>query len=731
MTPRILTSQIHAVDVHATGATVYRAATLTAADGVLPRHIEIPDLPLAAVDATVSLRATDGVDLALTDLRIGLHVAAPTEVTDPPEETEIRALQREIQSLSRQLVQARQEQALLASLPVPERPEGHEGQPPPASPLAARLALESFLDGAIGRRLDEARALTERLRQARRTLAALVDQRSRASTSRKADARALRKTVLATLHPPTAPEGLSEVALELSYFVPGARWTPTYRLDVRPGDETALVSMRALVCQRTGEDWSGVKLRLSTADPGRFTTLPVLRSRRIGRAQPAPPAAGPRPAPTGAEALFADHDLSLARCRAAAPKRAAWSPPRARATPLDVPADLAPPAVAQPAQAGAGSGALFAAVCETELIACEEAEEERVADAPVTPEPRAAAARASAPPPAAPRPGGSPKLRARSRRMGRNPRREPAAEAPRPRPKPAPPAPFSELRLAAPDQTGRRGRLHHANATARYRELLKRCGLEIPFDPMTLIAQAAAAARAAGSQTPPAGTVTVRKSAGHWGYAFRTDAPVDVPADGGFHSIPVCERASACGLQYVAVPRQDPAVYRIAKLHNAHRSPLLPGPAEISVNGAYVVSARLPLVAPGEHVELGIGVEPAIRCTRRARFSESRSGSRMVATTELIHDLEIDLRNDLPREVQCEIRERIPQPAKDAEVVVEEPLVTPAWEPYDQEERGRPIEGGRRWKVALPPGQERELRARYVVKIYANNELVGGNRREA
>jgi hypothetical protein len=64
-------------------------------------------------------------------------------------------------------------------------------------------------------------------------------------------------------------------------------------------------------------------------------------------------------------------------------------------------------------------------------------------------------------------------------------------------------------------------------------------------------------------------------------------------------------------------------------------------------------------------------------------------------------------------------------------VVVEEGAIKPTWEEYKQEERGRVIEGGRRWKFQVKPGATQKLSAQYRVKLYANNELVGGNRREA
>ncbi|HLB06257.1 MAG TPA: mucoidy inhibitor MuiA family protein, partial [Alphaproteobacteria bacterium] len=66
------------------------------------------------------------------------------------------------------------------------------------------------------------------------------------------------------------------VVLALSYQVPDATWRPTYeaRLDSEAG-KTRLVQIGE-VQQRTGEDWSGVQLMLSTARPAQGVEMPEL-----------------------------------------------------------------------------------------------------------------------------------------------------------------------------------------------------------------------------------------------------------------------------------------------------------------------------------------------------------------------------------------------------------------------------------------------------------------------
>jgi uncharacterized protein (TIGR02231 family) len=73
----------------------------------------------------------------------------------------------------------------------------------------------------------------------------------------------------------TAAEGAT---LRLSYQLPGATWQPLY--DARLDSEAGKMSLAQLgqVQQRTGEDWTGVALTLSTAQPSVGAVLPQLDS---------------------------------------------------------------------------------------------------------------------------------------------------------------------------------------------------------------------------------------------------------------------------------------------------------------------------------------------------------------------------------------------------------------------------------------------------------------------
>ena len=59
-----------------------------------------------------------------------------------------------------------------------------------------------------------------------------------------------------------------EVEVHLSYLVRGPSWSPSYDMRADTKAKTLDVAYRAEVRQATGEDWKGVSLRLSTAQPG-------------------------------------------------------------------------------------------------------------------------------------------------------------------------------------------------------------------------------------------------------------------------------------------------------------------------------------------------------------------------------------------------------------------------------------------------------------------------------
>jgi hypothetical protein len=756
----VVESRIDTVTLYHQGARVTRLLSLECPEGKPPAELEIPRLPLAMIDATVRVRvlSTDKAtaDLSASNVRVGLWIPpreAPRETVD---QAALRGLHQRVRTTESQLRQLEWEMSILGGIPVPERPEPEEGKPPPPSPLGARMALEQLSHDGVQARLVEARNLREQLRKLHEEVEVLQQKIAQASTAREVTAGELYKSVHVQLR--HGGEPLKHVQLSVEYVVPGARWAPSYQCRLSRDCRQVELVMRALIIQASGEDWSGVKLVLSTAAPLTWTELPELSSIRIGRAQPPPPArAGFRAPPQGAATLFSDYDrdrmVLLGRLPAPSPYTLpALSAPEdlesgvvVASVPVPSPRDgrsdrrkshkkasrdYLPESALESAAAPMMDDDLGLSEEMAELSPAAEAYEDEEPAPPPPPSPTRARP-ASAPAPAMAAPAPRKEMAEKSLSVGGRAGRAMG-------PGGAPPAQaelemviFTHLKLSAPADTSSRNRLQPVDVRRFYLETLGRFSAVVTFDVMSVLSEAEIRARNVAHQPMPAGAVDVRSIGGRFDFSYSADATVDVPSDGVYHSVAVGTRVGEASVLYVTVPREDNQVYRQALVKNPLAAPLVAGPAEIYVGGEYVLSTTLPSVAPNGEFKLGLGVEQAIRCARNTHYREARSGTKIVATTELWHDITIDLVNNLDREIVCEVRERIPQPAQEAEVVVEEGTVTPAWEPYTQEERDRPIEGGRRWRLTVPANSASKLSAQYVVKLYANNELNGGNRREA
>ncbi|SCF05605.1 conserved hypothetical protein [Micromonospora matsumotoense] len=161
-----------------------------------------------------------------------------------------------------------------------------------ADSVAAQLAESHRRRRGLARRRT---ALTEDLSAVERELAA-------AGGKQEPDRLAAEVTV-------AVDAGDTEVDLELSYLVDGARWESSY--DLRLVEETMTVTWFGLVTQDTGEDWPECALQLSTARPAAAADVPELSPWYLDRVRRAPaPAdlpvasfgAPPPPAPGAAPA---------------------------------------------------------------------------------------------------------------------------------------------------------------------------------------------------------------------------------------------------------------------------------------------------------------------------------------------------------------------------------------------------------------------------------------------
>ncbi|MGW2181130.1 DUF4139 domain-containing protein [Streptomyces sp. NPDC001732] len=683
-------STLDSVVVYAQGAVCRRLAR----GGVSPDgRVRVTGLPRSLDPGSLRARVLGAPGVRVTEARVEVEA-------EPLGAQASDGLRREVERLSDEYAAARgrrdRQLGLIEEVgalrPVP--PARKREDPHRRTPVDAWLELADFVDErltGLHRRLVE---LEEALRDVEHELAVATDRLARASTD--APSAHVRTTVCAvlTLDGTGTGTGDAEVELELEYGVPGAVWVPAYRLTHRQGDGSGRLVLRASVAQRTGEDWTGVRVALATADLRRRTDLPRLRSIRVGRSQPAPAPSGWREPPAGLADLFSGYD-------AAGP---------------------APAPVAVPMAVGAGSAA---------------------GPVPPPPPPPPAPQGHGGPPP--PAPGGGygappeafgggvpdfarqagPRRGARARAGGVPFPGAPAAAmapaapggaAPPPPPAPVagPPQPsgaeldYAALVLSGPDeQSGRRGRLFPGS----------------PFDPVAV--EYRRRAEAVAALPLPGQAVRPRESAGSFDHRFDAAARADIPSDGIWHTVTVGEIPVGLRTEYLCVPSVEQTVYGTLVLSNATDQALLAGPVEVVVDDEFLLTAALPTLAPGGVRRVGLGPAEGVRVVRRTNLHESTAGLRN-NTTVLDHRVHVELANRLARPVTVEVRERVPV-ASDPDVRIEERADWTAPEEGSGPDRHAP--GTRVWRLDLPAGATAALDGGYEIRIPAGKALAGGNRR--
>ncbi|WP_406364489.1 DUF4139 domain-containing protein [Streptomyces sp. NBC_00645] len=703
-------SALDSVVVYAQGAICRRLARGSVPPG---GRVRVTGLPRSLDPGSLRARITDAPGVRVVEARVEVEAEPLGAVVPDALQGEVERLREEYaaaqERLNRQLILIGEVGSLHPVPPVRRRDDPHR-----RTPVDAWLELAEFVDERLARLHSRLAELEEAQADAEHALRVAADRLARASTD--ASPAHVETTVSAVV----TFDGTGDAEVELEYAVPGAVWVPAYRLTHRQGDSSGRLMLRASIAQRTGEDWTGVRIALATADLGRRTDLPRLRSLRIGRRQPSPTPSGWREPPTGLADLFAGYDgagrrpattsasLTVGGGTAVAAGGFASAPvPPSQPT---LQGYGQPLTAALPTPQGYGApppapGSAYPEVFDTGLGDFAQPVPSRPGNRPRTGArspalaamPPSASGQAAPPAPAAP---AAPAWPAPPQEVV-----APASGPPRPS---GAELDYSALVLSGPDeQDGRRGRLFPDSA----------------FDPVA--AEYRRRAEAVASLPLPGHAVRPRESAGSFDHRFDALARADVPSDGTWHTVTVGEIPVGLRTEYLCVPSVEQTVYATLALANSTDQALLAGPVEVTADDEFLLTAALPTLAPGGVCRVGLGPAEGIRVTRRTNLHESTSGLRNT-TTVLDHRVHVELASRLAGPATIEVLERVPV-ASDTDVRIEERA---DWTtPPDDAEGEHHAAGTRVWRVDLPAGATTALDGGYEIRIPSAKALAGGNRR--
>ncbi len=264
------TSTVSRVTVYTDGATIARTLSVSLPAGT--NTLVLRSLPAGLDTNSIRVTGTGNAALGIASVDTKPSPGDARPVVDATLEKKLEALRADRDSVAGAIDAAEGQKASITRFgqASPER-LGTEGKP---------LEIERWTDAwrAVGRGLadinESLRALRDKSKALSDDIAAL--ERARPQTPRPG---APKRDVFIALDSAAA----AKADLTVTYQVPGAGWTPTYdaRL-VTTGDRPKLdLVRRASVQQRSGEDWSGVTLALSTLRMRRGTAAPDLSTETL------------------------------------------------------------------------------------------------------------------------------------------------------------------------------------------------------------------------------------------------------------------------------------------------------------------------------------------------------------------------------------------------------------------------------------------------------------------
>lgn len=255
-------SRIVSAELYTRGALIQREVTVELPAGA--HKVVVDDLPLTIPLETVRV-ALEGAALGSVTMR--REAVPPRDVSEDPAliaaekriEDAMEALRVVRQDRDGALIAARAAQARidflnrLGTVPMNELPvadmAGLVGTIGSETENALKIIAEA---NAAARAFDEPlKDAQEELDKAQRARDALVPEAS--------------ERALATLD--VQAEAETTAVIRMSYFMPNAGWAPVYNFHLSRDEDSLRIERGAVISQRTGENWDGVAVSLTTRQP--------------------------------------------------------------------------------------------------------------------------------------------------------------------------------------------------------------------------------------------------------------------------------------------------------------------------------------------------------------------------------------------------------------------------------------------------------------------------------
>ncbi len=202
---------------------------------------------------------------------------------------------------------------------------------------------------------------------------------------------------------------------------------------------------------------------------------------------------------------------------------------------------------------------------------------------------------------------------------------------------------------------------------------------------------------------------------------FEVDGTSDIASDNVEHRVAVSSLEVKAHFRYSCVPKLDKYVYLKAQGRNNAEYPLLPGKANVFLDGSYVATSELELVVPGEDFWAFLGTDESVKVDYKVlNKHESREGFTGKTVRHTFEYL-FKVKNTHSTREELIIFDQLPISGNE-EIKVE--LVEPR---YAKNTAELEINNEKRikWFLILEPGEEKDVPFTFYVEASKDVEITG------
>jgi len=168
---------------------------------------------------------------------------------------------------------------------------------------------------------------------------------------------------------------------------------------------------------------------------------------------------------------------------------------------------------------------------------------------------------------------------------------------------------------------------------------------------------------------------------------------------------------------YVSVPKISEAAFLSIALKNDSEFPLLAGETALFQGQDYIGNGYLDFVAPGQEIDMSMGINDAIKVKRTTvkdlTASSFISGDKVRKTFAY----QIEIANNTPREINISVFDQIPISKNDK--------IDIYGESFDPKPTEKNPNGICEWKLSIPQSEKKSLSLKYSIDYPKNDKIIG------